>query len=231
MLAVRSVTQPGPVCEPWESQYAFVQMQAFAHSQTSWTQEVGRGAAVRLRLGWDQQPGSVFRTLDGSLRHARPCSLCEVTVFYWMSSEIISAHIMTKESHFLKRGNHRELVKCGPSGCFPDGPSSAWLFLSTSPRAACRGRRAGRAAADADAAGRGAQGQASHLLLCVCRPVTRTCGQRPSDLRATEPSPSRPSACRGVSTGLERQSLPEEGKSRGGVTYFPQPTLLSLDLI
>ena len=98
MLAVRSVTEPGPVCEPWESQYAFVQMQAFAHSQTSWTQEVGRGAAVRLRLGWDQQPGSVFRTLDGSLRHARPCSLCEVTVFYWMHQAPLSLGFSTQHA-------------------------------------------------------------------------------------------------------------------------------------
>lgn len=67
----------------------------------------------RLRLGWEEQPGSAFMTLDSLLHHIQPFSLCEAKVFYWMSSEMVSTHIMIKESHFLKRGNCREFVKYG----------------------------------------------------------------------------------------------------------------------
>ena len=49
---------------------------------------------------------------------------------------------------------------------------------------------------------------------------------RPTSARAQSLQAVR---LQGVSAGLERQSLPEEGKSRGDVTYFPQPALLSLD--
>lgn len=178
--------------------------------------------AVRLRLGWDRQPGSAVMTTDGLLHHAQPISLCEVKVFYWMSSGIISTHITIKESHFLKRGNYRKFVKCGPSGCVPDGPSSTWLFLSMLPRATCRGRRVGRAAVGADASGPGAQGEAPHLLLCVCRPVTRTCGQRPSRPKSNRAQSLQAVRLQGASAGLQRPSIPEQGKPSGDITYLPR---------
>lgn len=142
-------------------------------------------------------------TLDSLPHPARPFSLCEVKVFYWMSSEIISTHIMIKESHFLKTGNCREFVKYGLSGCFPDGER----LRASEPR--------GRL----------------HTFCSASVALTRTCGQRPSrPRRATEPSPSRPSACRVVSTGLEPESFPEQAGPVVG-PHSHQATLLALDLI
>ena len=160
-------------------------------------------------------------TFDSLLHHVQPFSLCEAKVFYSMSSETVSTHITIKESHFLRRGNCQEFVKYGRSGCFPDGPSSTWLFLSALPRATCRGRRMGRAAVTPMPRGLGASEPRGlgaseprgrlHTFCSASAALTRTCGQRPSrPRRATEPSPSRPSACRAVSAGLERESFPEQ---------------------
>lgn len=72
--------------------------------------------------------------------------------------------------------------------------------------------------------GLGARGRL-HTFCSASVALSRTCGQRPSrPRRATEPSPSRPSACRAVSAGLERESSPEQAGPVAGPLTPPGNT-------